>query len=635
MKEGKIVSPVVLVLLIFVSGAQVFAQPEYVGSSNCYCHAAIQASWGATLHHIMIQDTSGILTQEASGVSVFDPSAPGYDTYVDGVFPSTPPIDDVTYTIGSHWKQRYLKDMGGDEYAILPAQWVVKTQDWGAYHASDWDAEGRRWGKKCAGCHTTGYEPSGVNTLSGTFSEMGIGCEACHGPGSDHVNSMDPADIVNPEDLAFDRANEVCGGCHYRGSSSGGYYGFAWNETDDSRFLPGEVLADHITESPGLWPDGMTSTKHHQQWVDWKSSVHSLQDVGCFSCHDPHADTEYGHQLRLDNDDNSLCTSCHTEMADPAAATAHTHHSYDPENQNETGGASRCSKCHMPKVAKSATSYDIHSHTFEAISPQETIDYQAAGGMPNSCAVSCHRNPSYANVPDFGITDAELTDWTEDTDMQLAQLLADSAAIWWPACAGEIGDVTGDGDINVMDVLAVVNHILGIVPITDPNTLCRADCNGDGDTNILDALGIVNVILGIGQCGPAACKAQLTFEVMEFLRSLEPYLSAEDFARFLALVKVEVDLPAEYSLAQNYPNPFNPGTAIEYALPWTARIKLSIYNVLGQEVKVLVNSEMEGGYHTVSWDGKDAFGQDVASGVYFYRLDAGQFTQTRKMMLLK
>ncbi|MFQ6092145.1 MAG: ethylbenzene dehydrogenase-related protein, partial [bacterium] len=308
-----------------------FLPPDYVGSSSCaLCHSSTHSDWEQTLHHIMLQDTSGILTQEATGVSVFDPRAPGYDTYVEGVFPSTPPIDDVSYTIGSHWKQRYLKEMGGDEFAILPAQWVVKTQEWGAYHAADWDAEGRRWGKKCAGCHTTGYTPSGVNTPAGTFNEMGVGCETCHGPGSDHTDSMDPADIVNPEELAFDRANEVCGQCHYRGSSSAGYYGFAWNETDDSRFLPGEVLADHITESPGLWPDGMTSTKHHQQWLDWKNSEHSRHDVGCISCHDPHAETEYGHQLKLDNDDNSLCTSCHGDLADPAAATAHSGHSYDP-----------------------------------------------------------------------------------------------------------------------------------------------------------------------------------------------------------------------------------------------------------------------------------------------------------------
>jgi len=66
----------------------------------------------------------------------------------------------------------------------------------------------------------------------------------------------------------------------------------------------------------------------------------------------------------------------------------------------------------------------------------------------------------------------------------------------------ERGDVTGDGQINILDVLAVVNHILGIVPITDPGALDRADCNGDGVVNILDALGIVNVILGIGGCEP-------------------------------------------------------------------------------------------------------------------------------------
>jgi hypothetical protein len=94
-------------------------------------------------------------------------------------------------------------------------------------------------------------------------------------------------------------------------------------------------------------------------------------------------------------------------------------------------------------------------------------------------------------------------------------------------------------------------------------------------------------------------------------------------------------LPAGYDLGQNYPNPFNPETRIAFALPSAGEIRLTIYNVLGREVRVLVSSQMEAGQHTAVWDSRDNAGATAASGVYFYRLEAGGYSMTRKMMLLK
>ncbi len=92
----------------------------------------------------------------------------------------------------------------------------------------------------------------------------------------------------------------------------------------------------------------------------------------------------------------------------------------------------------------------------------------------------------------------------------------------------------------------------------------------------------------------------------------------------------EAKIPKVFSLSQNYPNPFNPVTTIRYGLPEEVYIELSIYNISGQQVAILVNEMQQAGYHQVSWDGKG-----VASGIYFYRIQAGQFTQTRKMILLR
>jgi hypothetical protein len=94
-------------------------------------------------------------------------------------------------------------------------------------------------------------------------------------------------------------------------------------------------------------------------------------------------------------------------------------------------------------------------------------------------------------------------------------------------------------------------------------------------------------------------------------------------------------LPTEFELSQNMPNPFNPSTQINFALPSAAKVNLTVFNVLGQQVKTLVDEYMTAGYQTVTWDGRDNSGASVASGVYFYRIAAGDFAETKKMLLLK
>jgi len=85
-----------------------------------------------------------------------------------------------------------------------------------------------------------------------------------------------------------------------------------------------------------------------------------------------------------------------------------------------------------------------------------------------------------------------------------------------------------------------------------------------------------------------------------------------------------------YQLAQNYPNPFNPATSIAFALAQPGEVKLQVFNALGQEVAMLVNGKMPAGQHNVVWDARN-----VPSGLYFYKLEAGAFNQTRKMVLMK
>jgi hypothetical protein len=99
---------------------------------------------------------------------------------------------------------------------------------------------------------------------------------------------------------------------------------------------------------------------------------------------------------------------------------------------------------------------------------------------------------------------------------------------------------------------------------------------------------------------------------------------------FVGIVNGGSTIPLEYTLLQNYPNPFNPVTVINYQLPKTSNVKLSIYDALGREVNVLVNKSQNEGNHNVEWDASN-----YPSGVYFYRLEAGSFVSTKKMILIK
>ncbi|NIV95767.1 T9SS type A sorting domain-containing protein [candidate division KSB1 bacterium] len=97
----------------------------------------------------------------------------------------------------------------------------------------------------------------------------------------------------------------------------------------------------------------------------------------------------------------------------------------------------------------------------------------------------------------------------------------------------------------------------------------------------------------------------------------------------------EPPLPNRFRLSQNFPNPFNPGTEIRFELPVERHVNLTIYNVLGQNIKTLVDEVKAAGSHSVTWDGTDDNGQPVPSGVYFYRFDAGIVSGTKKMILMR
>ena len=116
----------------------------------------------------------------------------------------------------------------------------------------------------------------------------------------------------------------------------------------------------------------------------------------------------------------------------------------------------------------------------------------------------------------------------------------------------------------------------------------------------------------------------------------ESAYSNEDSAMVASSIsELEVPISTTYGLSQNYPNPFNPITIIKYQLPENTEVKLNIYNIKGQLVKTLVNEKQDAKYYNIAWNGTDNYGKEVASGLYIYRIIAGDFIETKKMLMLK
>jgi flagellar hook assembly protein FlgD len=100
-------------------------------------------------------------------------------------------------------------------------------------------------------------------------------------------------------------------------------------------------------------------------------------------------------------------------------------------------------------------------------------------------------------------------------------------------------------------------------------------------------------------------------------------------------ILVNNPIPDTYHLFQNYPNPFNPVTTFRYNLPEDELVNITIYDIIGRQIKTLINSSQTAGYKSIQWNATNSTGQSVSAGVYLFKIQAGNFIQTKKMVLLK
>jgi predicted CXXCH cytochrome family protein len=365
------VAPLAPSQTVDVSGA------HYVGSANCQdCHREIYARWSQTRMANVVRDPRQHPDAIVPDLTKADPLV----TFTK---------DDIAFVYGSRWKQRYFKKVG-DDYFPLPAQWDFTHQRWAPYfvkNGTDWwaplyppDNMQRPTGPLCDGCHSVGYD-----IATKKVTEWNVGCERCHGPGSEHVAQHGHGNIINPAKLDYVQANDVCIQCHSQGRPlknpiNGKYYDWPVG------FDVGKHLSDYWTlEEHKLgvgsfthFADG-TAHKNRMQGNDFVQSLMYTRGVTCFSCHDVHGTPNQG---LLRKPASQVCLDCHgpnTAIGPHAASIeAHTHH--------KPGSAgNECIACHMPKIEQTIGDVNVRAHTFKFITPATT----AALAVPNACNV-CH-----------------------------------------------------------------------------------------------------------------------------------------------------------------------------------------------------------------------------------------------------
>jgi hypothetical protein len=347
----------------------------FVGSETCKrCHERTYLEWKTSLHSRMMRD---VKLEPLANIGDFE-TPDNARTFAK---------EDVDYTLGSQWRQQYLKKEG-DDLIVLPAHYNASTGKWKTYF-SDEPAK-RVWFKECAGCHATGVDPE-----KKTFVEMGIACEACHGPGSNHVEAVPGFEIrtiINASRLTPAAAAQICGSCHTRGRDKTGKYAYPVQYQTHKgegilKFYFHEANKDNgYTEY--FWPSG-ESKYSNQQYLDWKQSEHAKVGVVCATCHSVHQ-SKTGITASLDASNLLLTIRSKTRLfEDRLCKSCHTTVQYRSVHRIHTFGS--CVRCHMPKVASIGEAGDAHSHTFRFMFPQATVEAGGVDKQPNACN-SCHHH---------------------------------------------------------------------------------------------------------------------------------------------------------------------------------------------------------------------------------------------------
>ena len=406
----------------------------YASSDPCRaCHPVEYATWHRSFHRTMTQTAtaSAVRAPFAGETLVADDGRryhlrrSGDELWVDISGVGARRIGMMT---GSHHMQAFWIPGGrGNEQIEFPFTYLFDDRRWVSRRdvflvGREYDKSPSIWNRICVECHVTAGQPR-VDASSGVpesrAAELGIACEACHGPAAAHVaananplrretlhasGGADPT-IVNPSRLSAARSSEVCGQCHGIACPPDG-----WMQ-DGIGYRPGQPLAarkqllelaslrasacrqqieaDQSFAPSRYWSDGMVRISGREYNGLVESPCHQHGTMTCLSCHSMH-DSDPDWQLARDRDGNGACTQCHRALGDQLEA--HTHHT-----AGSTG--STCYNCHMPHTTHGLLRA-MRSHQVSVPRVQATLDT----GRPNACNL-CHLDRTLA------WTAAALTRW--------------------------------------------------------------------------------------------------------------------------------------------------------------------------------------------------------------------------------
>ena len=439
--------------------------PNYLGSQSCArCHDVEHTQWKNSLHVKMTKPVAEATiagdfrdgTKFADHDRSYTFGTKGGKPFISIAFGDlAPETFTVDYTLGAKRYQGYLSTLPEGRIYVLPVFWHVASKRWVDWKEITPIPDGAHeirqiWNQNCFNCHGTnivqGYDVAS-KTYKPSWTEMGIGCEACHGPGREHVALMeawetDPASkpkydnssknrqlsdilkIFSVKSSEPRRIYDTCAYCH--GNKNNAFVGFKGgdNYADYAMpFLISEPLPDFDYQGE-FWPDGRPNRFNRPQALTL-SGCFKAGAVTCTNCHVAHG-SRNEHSLKVNiyqgRNGDALCTQCHTQpkaigpsgpQAIKASFTgaglqAHTFHAPD-----STG--SRCISCHMSDVNWRLL-IRRRDHTFQPPVPENTAQF----GIPNACT-TCHDNRS----PEWAAK--QMDEWWGDRDRRAASAsLADT-----------------------------------------------------------------------------------------------------------------------------------------------------------------------------------------------------------------
>jgi predicted CXXCH cytochrome family protein len=398
----------------------------YVGSAACRrCHEDEHAQWSSALHLQMTKsiDRSQIRGDFRPGTHL-EANGRSYTMFTrDGRYFITvahqgrPPEEfEIAYTLGVHRYQGYLSKLPDGRIYVLPALFHVETGQWVDYKETtplprDPTHDLRQiWNVNCFNCHATNlaqnFDPA-TKKYATQWTEMGIGCEACHGPGAAHValedawaarpetrpaldtrasnRQLGPAlRIFSPRTAPPRQVYDMCSYCH--GNKNNLFVGFTPGDRYEDYALPFLISEPIPSNDPqgDFWPDGRPTRFNRPQALTL-SGCFRKGDVTCTNCHAAHG-SKNDHSLKVPMErTNLLCTQCHSTLQDDVKLAAHTKHL-----AASTG--SRCIECHMSDVNWRLMTRR-RDHTMSPPVPELTAKY----GTPNACT-TCHddKRPEWA-----------------------------------------------------------------------------------------------------------------------------------------------------------------------------------------------------------------------------------------------